>query len=108
MCWYLSLILHKLHGKLKGRVVEMYDIMNIKLRLSSYCYIQCKLANIIIPPFMDIISYKKAFQKVKRYIAKKCFDVRFSKENLVNLYYEDTYVNNVINNILIHHLLAEK
>lgn len=99
MFWFLSVKFQNA----KVQIVQMYDLLHVRLKFAAFLYMKCKLANIIIPPDMKSIEYNNALDYVRKYIYKKKFDVRWSDDE-VHLYQNDTYLNNFINNVILFHI----
>lgn len=89
----------------KVKITHVYDLLYVRLRFSAFKYIKCKLANICIPSNIDRNNYDNAVEHIRNYVSKKLFDVKKS-DNEVHLYYNDAYLNNFINNVILFHLLS--
>jgi len=108
MCWllpYMSQCLCVNSDLFYAKVIHVRDIFNIKLKVSFYNYLNCRLANIYLPPDMNNASIKNACSDMKTYLYNKTFQVRLSDDNSVHLYNDHNYVNNIINNMILNHYI---
>jgi len=106
MCWFFSYMFPRLcvsgvnTDLFYAKVVHVYDIYHIKLKLSYCIYMDCQLANICVPINLNNIY----LNDVKEYLCNKTFQVKLLQDNKVHLYENGMYVNNFINNLLLYHL----
>lgn len=104
MCMLLSPCFAKSDG-IYVRIMYIHDHQNVTLWSYFFFYKTYKLANIYLPKNINRISYNKAIKEIQYYVNGKKFKVMFTKENHVDLFYKNMYVNNHINNILLYHAI---
>ena len=86
-----------------GTVDTIYDIRTVKIRYASTSYKIQKMADVCLPPYIDVDKYMKIIDHLQDYFDKKSFSI-MSHDDYIYLYYKGELVNNMINNMIVYYL----
>jgi hypothetical protein len=97
--------LFKNEGKYTACIDKVYNLTDIRIRCRFFYFKRMKLLDIVIPHNMNNLAYKFALNDIKKYIQYKTCVVKENK-GYVNLYHDNYYVNNCINNIILFNYMT--
>jgi hypothetical protein len=95
----------KTRSKYTACIDKVYNLTDIRIRRNFFTFKRIKLSDIVIPGKMNKLAYKFTLDDINKYIQGKTFIVK-QDTGYVHLYYDNYYVNNCINNIILFNYMT--
>lgn len=87
-----------------GIVETIYDIRTVKVHYGSMCYKKQKLADISMPPYIDLEKYLYIIRHLQDFFNDKKMTINHINDEYIYIYYNGECVNNMINNMIVFSL----
>ncbi len=89
-----------------AKIIEIYDIMNVKLKYKFFYY-NYILADIYIPEYIDKLCIEWVLNHMIIYMKNKVFRIQIIHNKSIHIHdtYNNLYVNNWINNLIIEYTI---
>lgn len=99
--------IHELHLNVQkvhtARICTIYDIRTIKIKYNRAISCKtCKLADIILPPYVDEITYLYMIHYLEEYFHDKEFKIVELRDQHVYVYHDNECINTMINNMITY------
>ncbi len=91
-----------------GVIHKLYDLMTVQLRYDYGIYKNKKIADIILPAYIDEEMYNKIMSDVEKYVNSRPLNIVEVSNDFVYLYDKNECINLFINNLILYNQINHK